>query len=887
MESLEIRQSFIQYFARHHHEVVRSSPLVPQNDPTLMFTNAGMVQFKDVFTGKETRPYQRATSSQKCVRAGGKHNDLENVGRTARHQTFFEMLGNFSFGDYFKADAIEYAWEWLTLALKLDPRRMVVSVFGGDKELGIGPDDEARKIWHKVTGFSDDRIFGLGLKDNFWMMGDTGPQGPCSEIYYYVGDRANADPATFGQEPAPDGTGWVEIWNLVFMQFERPAKDAPLQPLPRPSIDTGAGLERVCAVVQGVKSNYDTDLLRPLVETAAQLGKKNYGASMSDDDVSMRVLAEHARATAFLMADGVNPSNEGKGYVLRRIMRRAIRHGVRLGLSEGAFAQLCGQVVTSMSPVYPELTAARELILRAGEAEDTGFRRTLDRGLKLLDEQFGKTAPGKKTLPGSVVFQLYDTFGFPPDLTRVIAEERGFDIDESGFEKAMEEQRARSSEFAGSSETKVGDVYKSLRAELGPSEFLGYHSTEAVGPIVALLVKGTRVDTAESGETVEIIARATPFYGESGGQVGDSGRIHGGGFEVRVDDTQKPGGDLIVHVGKVVSGRVHVGASATFTVDVERRDAIRGNHSATHLLHWALRKVLGDHVTQKGSLVAPDRLRFDFSHFAPMTEEERRRVEELVNHEVLKNQDAQTTETSFDEARQLGAMALFGEKYGDRVRVMRIGDNSVELCGGTHVRRAGDIGLFKITEEAGIAQGVRRIEAVTGRGALEYVQKLEDELGRAAERTRAPRFKVVEQIERLQKELKERERKIEELQRTLAMGGGGRDILSQVREVGGIKVLAARSDVGDPKALREVADQLRGKLGSGVVVLAGVADGKVSLVAAVTADLIGRFNAGKIIGAISTTVGGKGGGRPEMAQGGGSDADKLDEALESVYKLLS
>jgi alanyl-tRNA synthetase len=632
-----------------------------------------------------------------------------------------------------------------------------------------------------------------------------------------------------------------------------------------------------------VTSNYDTDLLRPLVETAAEMAQKKYGRSMGDDDVSMRVLADHARSTAFLMADGVNPSNEGRGYTLRRIMRRAIRHGVRLGLQEGAFAQLCAQVVAKMAPVYPELAAASQLILRATNAEDESFRRTIGRGIKLLDEEIARLK-GEKKIPSRAVAVLDDTYGFPIDLTRTIAEEKGFIVDED--EARQEKVKLQpESDFAGQGKA-VESIYKALREELGPTEFLGYHTTEAVQPIAVLLVKGQRVDAADSGEEVEIVARATPFYGEAGGQIGDTGRIHGA-FDIEVTDTKKPGGDLIVHQGKVVRGRVQAGHSATFTVDAARRDAIRGNHSATHLLHWALRKVLGEHVTQKGSLVAPDRLRFDFAHFSPMSEEEKRRVEDLVNVEVLRNQDAQVTETSFDEARKLGAMALFGEKYGDRVRVMKIGEHSVELCGGTHVRRAGDIGLFKIVAETGIAQGIRRIEAVTGKGSLEYMQKLEDELSRAAERTRAPLFKVAEQIDKLQKDLRDRERKIEELQRKMAMGGGGRDILSQVREVGGVKVLATRSEVGDPKALREVADQLRNKLGSGVVVLGGVADGKVSIVAAVTADLTDKYNAGKIVGAVSSAVGGKGGGRADLAQGGGPLAEKLDEALESVFKLLS
>ncbi|MDB4966892.1 MAG: alanyl-tRNA synthetase [Myxococcales bacterium] len=864
----DIRRSFLEYFKKNAHEVVRSSPLVPANDPSLLFTNAGMVQFKDVFTGRESRPYKRATTSQKCVRAGGKHNDLENVGRTARHQTFFEMLGNFSFGDYFKDDAIQFAWEWLTRELGIDPKRLVISVFGGDEKLKLGPDDEARTLWKKISGFGDDRIFGLGMKDNFWMMGDTGPQGPCSEIHYWVPEGA-PDLAKFG------GDEWVEIWNLVFMQFEKKTKDSPLTPLPRPSIDTGAGLERVTTVVQGVQSNYDTDLLRPLVLMAGELAKKNYGRTDGDDDVSMRVLADHARATAFLLADNVTPSNEGRGYVLRRIMRRAIRHGVRLGLGEGQFRLLCERVVAEMRDAYPELEEAKGLIVRTVDAEDQSFRRTVDRGMKLLDEQFGKLSRGA-TLAGETVFKLYDTYGFPVDLTRVIAEERGYGVDEAGFEAEMDKQRTRG-EFAGSGEAGVADVHKELETKLGATQFLGYEATEATGKIAWLR------DLPDG--KVEVVADRTPFYGESGGQMGDTGRIEGAGFVIEVVDTLKTPGGLVLHLGRTVSGTPALG-EAKLAVDVERRDRIRANHSATHLLHLALKDVLGTHVAQKGSLVAPDRLRFDFAHFQPLTDDERRRVEDLVNDEIRHNADSVIETMGFDDAKKSGAVALFGEKYGDTVRVMRIGSKSVELCGGTHVRRAGDIGLFKITQEIGVAQGVRRLEAVTGAGALDYVRKIEDELNHVAERVRSSPFEAAQRVERLQEELKSQRREIDDLKRKMAMGGGGRDLMSTVREIGGIKVLSTRADVGDPKALREVADQLRDKLKSGVVVLGGVADGKVALVAAVTADLVGKIHAGKIIGELAKIVGGKGGGRPDLAQAGGSDADKLDEALEKVYSLV-
>ena len=890
MNSIEIRARFLRYFQQHHHTPVKSSPLLPSNDPTLLFTNAGMNQFKDVFTGRESRPYRRACSSQKCVRAGGKHNDLENVGRTARHHTFFEMLGNFSFGDYFKADAIAFAWELLTRELSLDPRRLVITVFGGDPALGLGPDDEARAIWRKVTGFTDERILGLGAKDNFWMMGDTGPQGPCSEIHYYNADGP-ADVAGFLDEPLPDGTGWMEIWNLVFMQFEKATKDGPLTPLPAPSIDTGAGLERVAAVVQGKRSNYDTDLLRPLVEQAAEMARKHYGGTMGDDDVSLRVLADHSRAATFLIADGILPANDGRGYVLRRIMRRAIRHAVRLGLGEGSYRTLCERVIGEMGDVFPEVREARGLIVRAVDAEDETFRRTLDRGLGLLGEAMRTVkAGGLTTIPGQTVFKLYDTFGFPDDLTRVIAEENQLGIDEAGFQAEMATQRARSTEFSGSGDKAVADVYKHLREELGATTFRGYEVTRDEGRVLAVLDdRGQRIKLGGTGATVEVIADRTPFYGESGGQTGDTGTIVGATFEITVEETHKPGGDLIVHRGKVTRGHVEPGEEAVFTVEAERRDAIRKNHSATHLLHWALKRVLGDHVAQKGSLVAPDRLRFDFSHFAAMTEDERRRVEDLVNTEVQGNRAAETVETSFDEARALGAVALFGEKYGDRVRVMKLGEHSMELCGGTHVRRTGDIGLFKIVSEAGVAQGVRRIEALTGGGALALVRRMEDELSRAAAALRGGPFEVAQKTEKLALALREREREVEDLRRKVAMGGssgGGRDLLSTAVEVGGVKLLVARTDVGDAKALREVADQLRERLGSGVVVLGGVADGKVQLVATVTKDLAGRINAGKIVAALSATVGGKGGGRPDMAQGGGSDVGKLDEALAQVASLL-
>ncbi len=883
MQSADVRKSFLDYFSRNGHTPVRSSPLVPQNDPTLLFTNAGMVQFKDVFTGREQRDYKRATTSQKCVRAGGKHNDLENVGRTARHHTFFEMLGNFSFGDYFKEEAIHYAWNWLR-EVGVDSKQLVITVFAGDESLKLGPDDEARALWKKITGFSDERIIGMGLKDNFWMMGDTGPQGPCSEIHYFVG--GTADLSKFDQEPGTDGVGWMEIWNLVFMQFERKAKGEPLQPLPRPSIDTGAGLERVCAVLQNARSNYDTDLLRPLVEAAGELAKKRYSPEAhgvaGDDAVSMRVLADHARASTFVMADNVTPSNEGRGYVLRRIMRRAIRHGVRLGLREGAFGQLCGKVIAQMGSVYPELVEAQTLIARAVDAEDQAFRRTLDRGMKLFDEAVSKL-PAKGELAGEVVFKLYDTYGFPADLTRVIAEERGHSVDEQGFEREMDKQRSRG-EFGGSGEAAVDGLWKDLRSKLGATDFIGYDALEGESEIIALAKKGVAVTRVEPGDEADVVVKRTPFYGESGGQVGDTGAILvAGELAFTVRDTSKPGGDLMVHRGQV-KHPLEVGQKVSLRVDGATRDRTRANHSATHLMHLALKKVLGGHVAQKGSLVGPDRLRFDFAHFQSMTEAERRQVEDLVNDEIRRNADTRTELMGFEDAKKAGAVALFGEKYGDKVRVLHIGNDSIELCGGTHVRRAGDIGLFKITQELGIAQGVRRIEAQTGAGAIAFVRKMETELDNAALKLKSAPFEVAAKVERANEDLKTLRRELEDAKRKLAVGGS-KDLLTKSRDIGGIKVLAARTDLTDAQALRDVAEDLRTQIGSGVVVLGAAHENKAFLIAIVTADLTSKLHAGKIIGELAKIVGGKGGGRPDLAQAGGPEIARLDEALAKTYEL--
>ncbi|HVR62623.1 MAG TPA: alanine--tRNA ligase [Polyangia bacterium] len=874
-----VRRQFLDYFRSKGHEEVASSSLVPQNDPTLLFTNAGMNQFKDVFTGQAKLPFVRATSAQKCVRAGGKHNDLENVGRTARHHTFFEMLGNFSFGDYFKADAIAFGYELLTKVYGIDAGRLIYTVHYSD--------DEARQLWKKIAGVGDDRVLGLGDKDNFWAMGETGPCGPCSEIHYLQGNDIPCAEEAGGracQGPACDCDRWIEIWNLVFMQFEQVA-GGDRRPLPKPSVDTGMGLERLCAVLQGVRSNYETDLLRPLIDKASSLsGKAFVPSDFAGHSVSLRAIADHARAAAFLIADGVFPEKTGREYVLRRIMRRGVYHGWLLGIRDPFLASMTGLVIEKMGDVYPELRERRELIGKIAHEEELRFRETLERGVKILDQEFAKAATGGKALSGDVAFKLYDTFGFPLDLTRVIAEQNGFTVDEAGFERAMEEQRRRS-EFHGSGEVAVEAVFQKVASRVGATPFLGYQTTKAPSRIVALLADGAEVDVVGPySKQVAIVTAETPFYGEQGGQIGDTGTITSGKGAFVVEDTRRPVSTLYVHLGSVKSGQLRVGDTVELVVDSERRDAIRRNHSATHLLHWALRATLGEHVTQKGSLVAPDRLRFDFSHFAPLTPDERRRVEELVNARVRANVATATDVLAIADAKKAGAIAFFGEKYGETVRVVSMGE-SKEFCGGTHVARTGDIAFFKITEETGVAQGVRRIEAVTGAGALTYVHKLEGELGAAGELLRGGPFEVSGKVSRLQGELRDRDKEIDRLKRKLA-SGGGRDLASEARDVAGVRVLATRADVADPKALREVADQLRDKLRSGVVVLAGVEGDKIALVSMVTADLTSRFDAGKIVGAVARDVGGKGGGRADMAQGGGSRPDLLDGALARVFEMV-
>jgi alanyl-tRNA synthetase len=886
MKAKQVRAAFLDFFAERDHERVHSSSLVPENDPTLLFTNAGMVQFKDVFTGAESRSYMRACSSQKCVRAGGKHNDLDAVGKTARHHTFFEMLGNFSFGDYFKAEAIEWSWQLLIDVLGIDPSRLVCTVFAGDKAMGVGPDDEARALWKQVTGFGDDRVIGLGVGENFWQMGDTGPMGPCSEIHFHQGDHLPCpEPTCLGT--ACDCDRWLEIWNLVFMQYERKVVDGPLGKLPAPSIDTGAGLERMTAVLQGVDNNYDIDLFAPLIRTVEDISGKKLGNS-GDDDVSMRVIADHARATSFLVADGVFPDKTGREYVLLRIFRRAVRHGKLLGIEEPFMYRVCETVIEEMSDAFPELRERAKVIAEITTEEEKRFRATIDRGLGLLEDEFSRMdSAGEKTVPGARVFQLYDTFGFPEDLTQIIAEERGYQIDEPGFQAALAEVRERS-KFAGSGSDAVADVWKQIANDVGATKFLGYNGAGLTGrgTVQAIVVDGKRVDSASAGTRIGFIADQTPLYAESGGQVGDTGDAHGGEVHVRITDTIKPAGDVHVHIAEVLSGTLREGDELAFQVDAERRDAIRANHSATHLLHLALKQALGEHVAQKGSLVAPDRLRFDFSHFNPMTEEQKREVEAVVNREIRANADSRVDVLALAEAKQRGAVAMFGEKYGERVRVVQIGGESLEFCGGTHVPRSGDIAMFKIISEQGIAQGVRRIEAVTGAGALEYLQRLEQELAIAGARLKVAPLEVAERVEKLQGELRKLDKQVTEL-KTKVASGGSRDLMANMIEVGGVKLLTTQTEGADPKALATVGDQLRDRIGSGIIVLAGVDGDKVSLLAMVTKDLTKRFRAGDLLEAAAAEMGASGGGAPHMARGGGGDPAKLPQAFERVAQLVA
>ncbi|BBK37067.1 alanine--tRNA ligase [Allostella sp. ATCC 35155] len=870
----DIRAQFLGYFASEGHQVVASSPLVPRNDPTLLFTNAGMVQFKNVFTGAEKRDYVRAATSQKCVRAGGKHNDLENVGYTARHHTFFEMLGNFSFGDYFKERAIELAWNLVTRDFGLDRDRLLVTVYHED--------DEAAGHWKRIAGLDDRRIIRIATSDNFWAMGDTGPCGPCSEIFYDHGPAIAGGPPG---SPDADGDRFIEIWNLVFMQFEQVAPDQRVA-LPRPSIDTGMGLERLAAVLQGKHDNYDIDLMRALILASAEATGT---AADGPHAVSHRVIADHLRSTSFLIADGVLPSNEGRGYVLRRIMRRAMRHAHILGATEPVVWKLVPALIRQMGQAYPELIRAEALVTETLRLEEARFKQTLDRGLRLLDEEVERLPPGKG-LPGEVAFRLYDTYGFPLDLTQDVLRGRGIAVDTAGFEQAMARQRAEArAAWAGSGEAAEGQVWFDLKEQVGATEFLGYDTEVAEGKVVAILVDGREAEAAEAGAEVAIVVNQTPFYAESGGQMGDSGAMFSpGGAEVAVSDTVKRAGVLFVHQGTVSRGRIAVGDVVELRVDGERRTRVRANHSATHLLHKALRNRLGDHVTQKGSLVAPDRLRFDISHPKPLSAEDIAAVEAEVNARIRHNSDVMTKLMAPDEAVAAGAMALFGEKYGDEVRVVSMGgeDFSVELCGGTHVRRAGDIGVFKIVAEGAVGAGIRRIEAVTGIGALAHFEREEALLREAAGALKVSPAELPARVVSLIEERRRLERELADARRQLASGGGG--AAAAIKDVAGVRYAGRRVEGMPARELKGLADELKRQLGSGVVALAGVDDGKVSLVVGVTDDLTQRFSAVDLVRIGAEALGGKGGGgRPDMAQAGGPDPARAEAALAAIEAALS
>jgi alanyl-tRNA synthetase len=857
-----LRSRFLDYFARQGHAIVPSSPLVPGNDPTLLFTNAGMVQFKDVFLGKDARPYTRAASAQRCVRAGGKHNDLENVGYTARHHTFFEMLGNFSFGDYFKRDAIRYAWELVTGELAISPERLWITVYETD--------DEAFELWRSEARVDASRITRLGVQSNFWAMGDTGPCGPCSEIFY---DHGPGIPGGPPGSPDEDGDRFVEIWNLVFMQSER-AADGTLTPLPKPSVDTGMGLERIAAVMQGVHSNYDIDLFRAIIREAARLT-----GTKTQHSASLNVIADHIRACTFLIVDGVIPANEGRGYVLRRIIRRAIRHGHKLGQTQPFFHQLVDVLEREMGASYPELTQGAGRARDVLRQEEERFAETLSAGMALLEGVIANLS--SDVIPGQAVFKLYDTYGFPVDLTADIARERALSIDEEGFNAAMAAQRARAR-----AASRFGVDLRETTDVDDCTEFAGYQTLEGEGTVVALLDgEGARVQELREGERGRVVLDRTPFYAEGGGQIGDRGALRGSTGDFAVDDTQKLK-DAHAHIGRVERGHIRVGDRLRSSVSADRRVATARNHSATHLLHAALRQVLGRHVQQKGSLVEPERLRFDFSHDRPVTADELRRVEAAVNEEVLRNDAADVRLMPYDEAVAAGAIALFGEKYGDRVRVLRFGDFSTELCGGTHVARTGDIGPVKVVAESGVAAGVRRIEALTGTGALAYLDAGERIVREVAGLLRAGRDEAVEKLSGLLERTRKLEREVDALKARLA-SGQGRDLATSAVSIGGVQVVATRIDAADAKALRATVDRLKDQLKSAVVVLGTVDEaGKVLLVAGVTSDLTMRLKAGEIIGVVATRVGGRGGGRADFAQAGGADPAALDDALALVPGLV-
>ncbi len=871
----DVRKRFLEYFQKHTHQVVRSSSLVPQDDPTLLFTNAGMNQFKRVFLGEERRAYSRATTSQKCVRAGGKHNDLENVGYTARHHTFFEMLGNFSFGDYFKERAIAFAWELLVDGYGLPEDQLWVSIYLDD--------NEAHEIWRKNIGVPEDRIMRFGEKDNFWSMGDTGPCGPCSEIHIDRGEAFGCGKP--GCKLGCECDRYLEIWNLVFMQFNRDTAGT-LTPLPKPSIDTGLGLERMAAILQKTPTNYETDLIMPIIRKAEELSGIPYGDSIASD-IAMKVIADHSRAAAFLIGDGILPSNEGRGYVLRRIMRRAIRYGRNIGLTRSFLHETAGVVFHIMKSAYPELKEASAFITNVIQNEETRFSETLDTGLKLLNDTLDELdAIGQKEVPGRVIFKLYDTFGFPTDIVKDVIRDKGMTLDMTGFDSAMAAQREKSKSV--SSFTQISEAYKTLSARGTTPEFIGYDALSGESKVLLLVQDGREVGVAEAGD-IEVVAAATPFYAESGGQAGDTGKITGGrdpGLEITVLDTVKDPTGLIIHKGRVLSGGIHKGDRVTLAVDTAKRDATARNHTATHILHAALREVLGEHVKQAGSLVTPDRLRFDFTHFSRVDAGILDRIETLVNNRVRDNVPVEIDEMDIESAFRSGATALFEEKYGDRVRVISLAAFSRELCGGTHTRRTGDIGFFKIISESSVASGVRRIEAVTGRPALVHVQDHAKIIRDASRLVKEKPEALVQRLERMLTQQKTLEKEVEKLQAVIASRTAD-EATADTRQVNGVTLLSKRVTVDTPAALRDMADKFKDKMKSGIILLGSVIGSKALLIVLVTQDLTGRYHAGKIVKEVAGIVGGGGGGRPDMAQAGGTQPEKLDLALAKLPEIVA
>jgi len=875
LKASELRKLFLDYFSRRGHKIVPSSSLVPKNDPTLLFTNAGMVQFKGVFLGEDVRDYRRATTSQKCVRAGGKHNDLENVGHTARHHTFFEMLGNFSFGDYFKKDAISFAWEFLTEQVKLPKEKLWVTIYKDD--------DEAFELWRQIAGFAADRIVRLGEKDNFWSMGDTGPCGPCSEIIIDQGEEISCGKP--GCAVGCDCDRYLEIWNLVFMQYNRD-ETGKLTQLPKPSIDTGMGLERLSAVCQQVRTNFETDLFQPIIKKIAAMAGVPYRQDQQTD-ISYQVCADHLRAMTFLISDGVLPSNEGRGYVLRRIIRRASRYGRLIGITKPFLYKLVGVVIDEMREAYPELVDSREHVAKVVLLEEERFGATLDSGLALLNEAVAKVkAAGRNMIPGDILFKLYDTFGFPLDLVADMARDLHLELDEEGYRKSMQEQRDKArAAWAGSGEEKIKPVYKEVAGRASKTVFTGYETLEGPGEVLAVIKGDLAVAEAREGDEVELILDHTPFYAESGGQAGDKGEILGEAAKFVVVDTVKPVEGLVAHKGRVKKGVFKTGDAVLAKVDADgRQDTVR-HHTATHILHSVLRSVLGEHVKQAGSLVTPERLRFDFSHYTAPTERERERIEELVNERIFENHPVETAVMDIDQAIATGAMALFDEKYGDKVRVVTVKDVSKELCGGTHAKASGDIGLFKIVSETGIAAGVRRIEALAGRRAYQAVRKEEQSLQEISRLLKAPDPDVVGRVERVLNQLKDAEKELDRIKHKFQSSQAG-DVISEARDINGVKVLAKRADGMDAKDLRDFGDKLRDKLGSGILALGSVKDDKVSLIVMVSKDLTATFHAGQIIKELAPILGGTGGGKPDLAQSGGKDPGKLDAALDAFYAII-